>query len=211
MKKILIVEDDESYSETLTFLLRPHFEVQTTNTLSAASQAIANPKPIHLVLLDLTLPDGSGDDLIKLCGGRGIPVVVLSMSKNLERAVECMARGASYYLTKQSPPDRILDVVSATLSKGGGARDDSLERKVDQLSEEIRGLRTVLQADASEHRTITEGERLKALTQQFEKRILMSALERNKWRRNAAAKELGVHINTLLLKMRKYGLARRKT
>lgn len=211
MNKILIVEDDESYAETLTFLLRTHFEIQVAKNLSLASQAIVSPKSVDLVLLDLTLPDGSGDDLIKQCDLRGVPVVVLSMSKNLERAVECMARGAYYYLTKQSPPERILDVVSAALSKEDGSKGDHLERKVDELSEEIRGLRATLQSGVPEQPSIPEGERLKALTQQFEKRILMSALERNKWRRNAAARELGVHINTLLLKMRKYGLARRKS
>lgn len=63
--RLLIVEDTPSLAETLRRAMLPHArEVVLANSLSAARQAIAEAPP-DAVLLDVSLPDGTGLELME--------------------------------------------------------------------------------------------------------------------------------------------------
>lgn len=79
----------------------------------------------RLILLDMHLPDQSGDQvLLRLKGDprtARIPVVVVSADATASHIKAVLAAGASHYLTKPLDVDRFLAVVEATLHPGADA------------------------------------------------------------------------------------------
>jgi two-component system invasion response regulator UvrY len=66
-----------------------------------------------VVVLDMTLPDGSGLDLLKEIRVEqpALPVLVLSMHPGAQFAWRAIAAGASAYLTKDSAPTELVQAI----------------------------------------------------------------------------------------------------
>ena len=63
-KKIIIIDDDKIFSETLASILRlSDFDVFEEQTAESGFEAIVNVNP-NLVLLDINLPDKSGFEVL---------------------------------------------------------------------------------------------------------------------------------------------------
>jgi len=86
------------------------------------------------VLLDLVLPDRSGEHILGVIRERypDLPVIVLSAQDSVARAVDIMRQGPYDYLVKPVDPDRLARV----LSRAGEER--ALRRRVDALEREVR-------------------------------------------------------------------------
>ncbi|MGA8839144.1 MAG: response regulator, partial [Candidatus Aquilonibacter sp.] len=68
---ILIVEDEPQIGEVLAEYLRAEgFAAQVCTTVAEAGAALAGARP-DLMLLDVTLPDGSGLDILRDVRDRG--------------------------------------------------------------------------------------------------------------------------------------------
>lgn len=85
--------------------------------MASAQTAVAEQQP-DLVVLDLGLPDGDGLELLRQLkqSAPALRLLVLSELDEMlygERAVEA---GADGYLTKSSPPERILAAIHAVLA-----------------------------------------------------------------------------------------------
>jgi CheY-like chemotaxis protein len=106
-RRILFVEDDASFREVFTRMLREalapeHLDVTLVEAGSAAeARARLREGGLDAALIDITLPDGNGLDLVAEIndGGVGSPIPTLVLTANLEtsvavRAVEVGARGA---------------------------------------------------------------------------------------------------------------------
>jgi DNA-binding response OmpR family regulator len=109
MKRLLIVEDDPDIAWLFRMILEPGFAVAVAPDLATARAALAAGRP-DAILLDLTLPDGSGLDLCRevKAADPTLPVVVVTANRAAGRdAAEC---GADCFLPKPVEPD---DVESA--------------------------------------------------------------------------------------------------
>jgi CheY-like chemotaxis protein len=106
-RRILFVEDDTNFRELFTSLLKEalapeRFDVAFVEAGSAAeARARLREGGLDGALIDITLPDGNGLDLVAEIndGGVGSPIPTLVLTANLEasvalRAVEVGARGA---------------------------------------------------------------------------------------------------------------------
>jgi DNA-binding NarL/FixJ family response regulator len=92
--------------------------VQSTDDIIVCAEATTGREivellahtPCDLVLLDLSLPDVDGLDLLKrLCEDRkGVPVLVLTIHSEEQFAVRCLKAGAGGYLTKESAPGELV-------------------------------------------------------------------------------------------------------
>ena len=111
---ILIVEDDSSLRETLKNLLkRRHYRVSEAGTVKEAHHQLKK-RFFDLILLDLTLPDGSGLDILrKIAVNYRNRIIIVSGTGTIDTAVEAMRRGAFDFLEK--PVDR--DVLLVTVKK----------------------------------------------------------------------------------------------
>jgi CheY-like chemotaxis protein len=106
-KRILLVEDDASFREVFTralgmALASEHFDVSfvEAGTLAAARVRLKEGG-LDAALIDVTMPDGNGLDLVAEIndGGVGSPIPTLVLTASLEttvagRAMEAGARGA---------------------------------------------------------------------------------------------------------------------
>ncbi|MCB1208341.1 MAG: PAS domain-containing protein [Verrucomicrobiales bacterium] len=119
--RILLVEDHDPTRETLSLILtRRGHEVISTATIAAAKEA-AVQGAYDLMMSDIGLPDGRGDDLIVTLRARGFtaPAIALSGYGMEEDVLRSRQAGFSQHLTK---PVSIQDLDRA-LSRIGSARD----------------------------------------------------------------------------------------
>ena len=73
-----------------------------------------------LVILDISLPDGSGLDFLEFVQEHspGLPVIVLSMHHEIEYAERCLNMGARGYLSKKSAPEELEEAMISILDGG---------------------------------------------------------------------------------------------
>nr|WP_261830629.1 response regulator transcription factor [Clostridium sp. TW13] len=110
MMKILLVEDDMTLAMGIEYSLKNEgFEVIHANTLAKGRQAYKDLE-IDMILLDVTLPDGSGYDLCKeIRKGSDVPIIFLTACDEEVNIVLGLDMGADDYLTK---PVRVRELIA---------------------------------------------------------------------------------------------------
>lgn len=106
--RILIVEDDEDFRESLAEMLgRDGYEVLEAETGSAAVRLAPGA---DIMITDIKLPDVSGMILLEKVkeGNPALPVLVMTGYGTIRDAVEAMRKGASTYLAKPFEPEELL-------------------------------------------------------------------------------------------------------
>lgn len=120
MTRILVVEDEESFSDALSFMLkREGFEVTVAADGNAAvSEFDANGA--DLVLLDLMLPGISGTEVCKNIRGKSnVPIIMVSAKDGEIDKVLGLELGADDYVTKPFSSRELLARVRAVLRRHG--------------------------------------------------------------------------------------------
>lgn len=119
MKKcVLIVEDESSIADTITWTLNSEgFECRWVTTGQAAL-ALAKETPIHLAVLDVGLPDIQGFELYKrLQLIKPMPVIFLTARNDEIDRVVGLEIGADDYITKPFSPRELCARVKAVLRR----------------------------------------------------------------------------------------------
>lgn len=99
MRKILIVEDEMSINDILTTALkREGYDVMSAFSVKEA-EIIFNGFNPDLVLLDLMLPDGKGEELCKVMYKKACIIMITAKSNILDK-LNGMEIGADDYITK---------------------------------------------------------------------------------------------------------------
>ncbi len=99
MRKILIVEDEVSINDILTTALkREGYDVVAAFTAREALILFEGFKP-DLVLLDLMLPDGKGEEVCKIICKKACVIMITAKSNILDK-LNGMEIGADDYITK---------------------------------------------------------------------------------------------------------------
>ncbi len=121
--RLLIVDDDPLISESLAFVLGPHFDLTcASDRLSAVAQLRAMPGPPDLALIDLGLPPAphlptEGFKLIGdlLAHAPDVRIVVLTGQNEESNARRARALGAAELVPKPCEPDDLLAVLRKAL------------------------------------------------------------------------------------------------
>src|ERR671911_627965 len=131
-KTILIVDDDEGMRETLTAMLRRDYRVLRVATGEFALQVVEK-EDVDLMLLDVRLPGISGFEVLKIVRENYpyIEVIVISVLKELDVAIEAMRYGAYHYISKD------FDLESVRTLVGNASERQDLNRHVLRLSAEV--------------------------------------------------------------------------
>lgn len=109
----------------------PDAEICEVGSGAEATALIASER-WDIVILDLTLPDGSGLDVLKEIrqSQSRLPVLILSMHAAEHFARRAIAAGASGYLTKDTADSELVTAVTRLLRGGKYFGPDVLERVV---------------------------------------------------------------------------------
>jgi two-component system response regulator RegX3 len=118
MTRILVVEDEVSYSDPLSYLLRKEgYEVAVAETGPAALEEF-DRAGADLVLLDLMLPGLSGTDVCRALRQRShVPVIMLTAKDSEIDKVVGLEMGADDYVTKPFSHRELLARIRAVLRR----------------------------------------------------------------------------------------------
>ncbi|MEO8605119.1 MAG: sigma-54 dependent transcriptional regulator [bacterium] len=134
MPHALVVEDDRAALDALLELVEHHgFSVRGETSVLGARHALQT-RAADLLLVDLTLPDGSGLELIDDASAIGAQVVLITGNASVDTAVEALRRGAADYLTKP------LDLPRLTTILANVARTRDLREEIGSLRGALRKL-----------------------------------------------------------------------
>jgi two-component system response regulator RegX3 len=171
--RILIVEDESSFSEALSFLLsKEGFEVTVADTGRAALD-IFKVQTFDLVLLDLMIPEVSG---IEVCRAirttSAVPIIMLTAKDSEIDKVVGLELGADDYVTKPYSSRELVARIKAVLRRG--TADDS------QVSNES-GIHSIagIRMDIERHQVTVHGNPISLPLKEFE---LLEFLLRNEGR-----------------------------
>src|SRR5712691_8571649 len=118
-KRILIVDDHPIVREGLTAVLshKPGLEVCGEAATIVEALALIDTQQPDLAIIDLSLSDGSGLELIKRIRARDVPtkMLVLSMSDESLYAERSLRAGAMGFLHKQEARGKLLDAIRQVL------------------------------------------------------------------------------------------------
>lgn len=112
MKDALVLEDHAESREWLTGLLHdayPGIEVVAVRTLAEALEQVAS-RCFGIALVDISLPDGCGTELVRVVRGSAANtyVVMASIFDDDEHLFSALQAGAQGYLLKDQPRSRLL-------------------------------------------------------------------------------------------------------
>ena len=125
MTKILVVEDEESFSEALAYLLgREGFDVTLADSGTKAIEEF-DRVGADLVLLDLMLPGLSGTDVCKQLRQRSaVPIIMLTAKDSEIDKVVGLELGADDYVTKPYSSRELVARIRAVLRRNGEIGDE---------------------------------------------------------------------------------------
>ena len=158
-RHVLVLEDEPRIVEVLESYLRGGgFETTLCGTVEEALAALQRSKP-DVMILDVSLPDGSGLDVLRetRSSGSPLPAIVLTARGEESDRIVGLELGADDYVTKPFSPRELLARVRALLRRvdeRSAVRNDAGrplrigELEIDQITHQVRidGKRTDLTA-----------------------------------------------------------------
>jgi two-component system response regulator RegX3 len=166
MTRVLVVEDEESYRDALSYMLsKEGFEVIEAFD-GASGIAEFDRRGADIVLLDLMMPGLPGTEVFRQLRLRGsVPVIMLTARDSEVDKVVGLELGADDYVTKPFSHRELVARMRAVLRRG-----QDTELMPDVL--EVAGVRM----DVERHDVSVNGERIKLALKEFE---LLEILLRN--------------------------------
>jgi DNA-binding NtrC family response regulator len=124
--RILVVEDDRATSEALCSELRGRGHLPVASQSVAEGLEQLKQADFEVGLLDLTLPDGSGIDLLQQVASDdlGVEVILLAGDTSVPSAIEAMKQGAYDYVTKPASMDKLEVLVAKAAEKARLRREN---------------------------------------------------------------------------------------
>lgn len=119
MAKILIIEDDLTFSQLLEGFLKKHGHQPFIVHDVKNSFKILAQDTFQLLLVDYRLPDGTGLEVLSHVREKGFnyPVVIMTSFNDVRTAVKSIQLGAIDYITKPVNPDELLMTIGGALEK----------------------------------------------------------------------------------------------
>jgi len=131
--RLLIVEDQPTILEKQRRLLEGRPEVEVIGTArdgATALQLIESLEP-DVLLLDLGLPDIDGIEVTRQVKARGLKaeILIFTIFEEEERVLDAVRAGASGYLLKGTPAERIVEAIGE-VHRGGSVIQPQLARRL---------------------------------------------------------------------------------
>jgi DNA-binding NarL/FixJ family response regulator len=115
--RVLVADDHEILSAALVSFMSPLYEIVAQCSNGAETMAGIERTSPDLVVLDISLPDTNGLELMDRirAAGYSTPCVMLTQHESPEIAFECLRKGASAYVLKRAAPKELFSAMQAAL------------------------------------------------------------------------------------------------
>ncbi len=144
---VLLVDDEIEWLESFSFTLEYQAGITHIVTCNQSHEVMSllKEQPFSLVILDMTMPPPTGEQLLPLITQEypDIPVVVLSGLNQLDTAVNCMKLGATDYYTKTAEISHLMAGLKRILNE-------------QDLRREVQTLKNGLLSDGVNHPDVFE-------------------------------------------------------
>lgn len=151
MEKILLVEDDSSLLDGLVYTLQKNnFLVTVAQTISDAQKQLA-AQVFDLLLLDITLPDGSGFEICERVRAQGnlVPIIFLTALDEEVHIIRGLDSGGDDYITKPFKLGELCSRIRAQLRRAKATRGHAAQQlNSGPLSINLLGNRAYLKGQA---------------------------------------------------------------
>ena len=148
---VLIVDDEKQILLSYTVMLRTA-GIENIITMNDSRKVLPflSREEVAVIVLDLNMPHISGTELLEKVKAKypHISILIVTAINDIEKAVECMKRGASDYLVKPVEKSRFVASVNKVLEISG------LRNEVSSLKEHVLSLRQHLLTDKLEHEDV---------------------------------------------------------
>ena len=141
--KVLIIEDEKALSESIfAYLHSEHYTVETASDFHTAMEKISL-YDYACIILDITLPGGSGLDILKELKGnhKAEGVLIISAKNSLDDKILGLKSGADDYLTKPFHLSELAARVAAIIRRKSFEGKNSLrfdELQLDLLEKTVK-------------------------------------------------------------------------
>jgi len=137
--QILVVDDVPAMAEQYAYDLKRAGGYQIAVALRVEEALdLLTREPIDCVVLDLEMPGMDGFDFLRRCRQQklDIPVIVYTGTGSYDRCIQAVKAGASGFIDKAEPIERVVQEIEGALSRG-------------RMTREISALRSRVDADSS--------------------------------------------------------------
>ena len=123
---ILLVEDEARVASFIQRGLMAEGHAVTVVATAADAVVMGCEPDVSVIILDLLLPDGNGNDVCVELRGRGVltPILMLTAMDTLDDKVSGLDNGADDYLTKPFAFDELLARLNALIRRDRRFQDD---------------------------------------------------------------------------------------
>ncbi len=146
--KILLLEDDVSLIDGLKYSLKKNgFDVEFVRTVQEALSRLIEIDKYNLLILDVTLPDGTGFEVCEKVRGYGnqIPIIFLTASDEEVSIIRGLDCGGDDYITKPFKLGELCSRIRALLRRAGLSNLDAMTTiECGDIKIELIGSRVIL-------------------------------------------------------------------
>jgi two-component system copper resistance phosphate regulon response regulator CusR len=133
--RLLVVEDDNTIREFLTRALAESGFAVDCSAMGSQAEKMALEGVHDALIVDLTLPDMDGLELIQRLRAQGVssPVLILSARRSVDERVLGLERGGDDYMTKPFAVAELLARVRALLRRSTPHQSEATRLRVGDL------------------------------------------------------------------------------
>lgn len=163
MNRILLLEDDVSLIDGLQYSLKKNgFEVETVRTVREAVEHLSRLEKYDLLLLDVTLPDGTGFEVCEKVRRQNhhIPIIFLTASDEEVSIIRGLDSGGDDYITKPFKLGELCSRIRALLRRAGISNPEKMttlecgDITIDLLGSRVLQHGKVLELTGAEYRLL---------------------------------------------------------
>ena len=131
--QVSIIEDQEDIRDGMRFLINQTAEFSCLSVFQNAEDALTglSLQQPQLVIMDINLPGMTGIECIKRLKPRypEMQFIMFTVFEDSEQVFDALSAGASGYLLKKTPPEKIINALKE-LHEGGAPMSTGIARKV---------------------------------------------------------------------------------
>ena len=184
MNKILLLEDDAGLIDGLCYSLKKNgFDVEPVRTVSEILKLLVQIDRYDLLILDVTLPDGTGFEVCEKVRNQNtrIPIIFLTASDEEVNVIRGLDTGGDDYITKPFKLGELCSRIRALLRRAGvDGQDHPPSIQCGDIMIDFTGSRVLLKGRLLDL-TITEYRLLCLLVQNADQTLTRNTILKRLW------------------------------